>query len=224
MKKYFSVLLIFFFAVRVARADLVLEQQLSDTNQTRTTTLKLHGDKMRMDNQGDAFSVIADLNTRDSFTLLTSNKTYLKRFGSEIRWEMAEEKKISLGTNDMDQPPAQAVDTGKSETVNGRDAEIFIWSGARGVTETLWVDRKFPNYDAIRMELARLDRFNDSGPHRNAQPALSRLPGMVIKSESTAKGRTVTNTLVSVKLEPLDAALFEVPTNYSFWKPENKLK
>lgn len=217
--KYIPILFALFFSAVALRADLILEQQASDTNRTRTAILKLHGDKMRLDQPDDGLSVIADLKTRDSLTLLTTNKMFLKRFGSEIRWEMKEEKKYSGGTNDMDKPPAPALATGKSETMNGQDTEIYIWSGARGVTETLWVARKFPNYDSIRLELAKLDRFNDAGPHRNAQPELSRLPGMVIKSESTAKGRTVTNTLVSVKVEPVDVSLFELPADYVPWKP-----
>ena len=216
-----SIILVFMVAL-AARADLVMEQRFSDTNVAHYVTLKLRGDKMRMDQQdanGNAVSVIVDLNTRDSLTLLATNKTFLKRFGSEIRWEMAEARKYSGGTNDMDKPPAPAVATGKSETVNGQNAEIYAWSGAQGVTATLWVARRFPNYDSIRMELAKLDRFNDSGPHRNAQPELSRLPGMVVKSETTARGRTVTTSLVSVKLEPVDASLFELPAGYSPWKP-----
>jgi hypothetical protein len=220
--KYIPILFVLFFYDLALRADLILEQQASDTNRTHTAIMKLRGDKMRLDQPDNDMSVIVDLNTRDSTTLLTTNKTYLKRFGSEIRWEMKEEKKYSGGTNDLDHPPAAAVDTGKSETVNGRDTEIYSWSGARGLTETLWVDKNFPNLDAIKAELAKLDRFNDAGPHRNAQPELSRLPGMVIKNVSAANGRTATNTLVSVKLEPVDAALFELPADYQPWKPANK--
>ncbi len=202
-----------------ARADLVLEQQSSESNSVHTAVLKLHDDKMRLDQPQDAMSVIVNLKTRDSYTLLITNRTYLWRFGSEIRWEMSEEKKYSHGTNDMDWPPAPAVDTGKTETLNGRQTQIFTWSGAHGAKETLWVDPAFPNYAAIREELAKLDRFNETGPHRNAQPLLSPLPGMVIKSVSVFNGRSATNLLVSVKVEPVDAALFEVPTNYSKWKP-----
>jgi len=205
-----------------ARADLVLEQQFSDANRTRTAILKLHDSKMRLDQPDVAMSVIVDLNTRDSYTLLTTNKTFLNRFGSEIRWEMSEEKKYSHGTNDLDWPAAPAVDTGRSEKVNGRETEVFTWSGAHGVTETLWVDKAFPNYDAIRAELAKMDWFNDAGPHRNAQPPLSRLPGMVVKSVSASHGRLTTNTLVSVKLKPVDPALFEVPADYKPWKRETK--
>jgi hypothetical protein len=115
------------------------------------------------------------------------------------------------------------VDTGKSELVNGQAAEIYTWSGARGLTETLWVDTNFPNFEATRAELSKMDHFNDAGPHRNAQPELSLLPGMVLKSESVLRGHKLTTTLVSLKLEPVDAALFELPKDYSPWKrPEKK--
>jgi hypothetical protein len=122
----------------------------------------------------------------------------------------------------MDKPPAPAVATGKFERVNGYDTEIYNWSGAHGLTETLWVAKTFPNYDAIKPELARLDWFNDTGPHPNAQPELSRLPGMVIKSESVIKERKLTTTLVSAKLETVDASLFELPADYVPWKKPDK--
>ena len=87
------ILFVFFFSGFAMRADLVLEQQASDTNRTRTAILKLHGDKMRLDQPDDAMSIIVDLKTRDSLTLLTTNKIFLRKFGSEIRWEMEQEKK-----------------------------------------------------------------------------------------------------------------------------------
>lgn len=213
----------FFLSTSTPRADLILEQQSGDTHRARVAIMKLHGDKMRLEQPDQAMIVILDFKTRDSFTLLTTNQTYLMKFGSEVRWEMQEEAKHTHGTNEMDAPPARPVDTGKSGLVDGRAAEIFTWAGAHGRTETLWVATNFPNYNAIRAELLKLDRFNDGGPHRNAQPELSRLPGMVLKSESVLKGHTTTTTLVSVKVEPVDPALFELPKDYSPWKQaENK--
>ncbi len=222
MNRFISSLFALLFSTAALRADLILEQQSGDTNGTRVVTLKLHGDKMRLDQSEKAMSVLVDLKTRDSFTLLTTNKTYLLKFGSEVRWEMGEERKHTHGTNEMDAPPARPVDTGKSELVDGRVAEIYTWAGAHGLTETMWVATNFPNYGAIRAELLKLDRFNDSGPHRNAQPELSRLPGMVLQSESALKGHTVTNTLMAVKVEPVDAALFELPKDYVLWKRAEK--
>jgi hypothetical protein len=162
--------------------------------------------------------VIIDLNTRDSFTLLTTNQTYLQKFGSEVRWEMEEERKRNHHTNELDAPPVPPVATGQTEIVNDRPAAVYKWSGANGETETLWVATNFPNYDAIRGELAKLDRFNAAGPHRNAQPELARLPGMVIKRERVSKGHQATTTLVSVKVEPVEASLFALPAGYAPWK------
>jgi hypothetical protein len=197
---------------------LILEQQTSDSNHTFVAVLKLHGDKMRLDQPANALSVIIDLKTRDSFTLLTTNKTYLLKFGSEVRWEMEEERKRTHHTNELDALPAPPVATGQSEIVNDRPTAIYKWLGANGETETLWVATNFPSYDAIRIELSKLDRFNAAGPHRNAQPELARLPGMVIKSERVIKGRKATTTLVSVRVEPVAASLFELPSDYAPWK------
>jgi hypothetical protein len=214
------ILLVLFFPSIAARADLVMEQQFGDTNGTGHVVLKLHADKMRMDQQdikSNTFSVIVDLNTRDSITLLATNKMFLKRSGAEIR-RLMETAKKAAATNDLNLPPARAVDSGKAETVDGYDTEIYTWSGAHGVNETLWVATNFPNYAAIRNELARIDQFNRTGPHENAQPELSPLPGMVIKTQSTANGKTGTVTLVSAKAEPVDASLFELPADYVPWK------
>ena len=105
-----AVLLTFCFFTAALRADLILEQQTSDTNSTHAATLKLHDDKMRLDQPESSLSVIVDLKTRDSITLLTTNKTYLRKFGSAVRWQMEEERKYTHGTNDMDAPPAPAMD------------------------------------------------------------------------------------------------------------------
>lgn len=222
MTRRIFILSVLLFSAAALHADLVLEQQTSDTNRTQRVIIKLHDEKMRLDQSDDGLSVIVDLRTRDSTTLLTTNKMYLQRYGADINWKVELEKKNTGGTNEMDAMPAPAVDTGKSETVDGYNAEIYTWSGAHGRTETLWVAKNFPNYETIRAELNKLDKFNDSGPHRNAQPQLSALPGMVLKSENVFEGRKATTTLVSVKVEPVNAELFKLPDDYSPWKAPNK--
>lgn len=217
MPKFAFVLPVLLFSVLTLRADLVLEQEMSDASHTSTVILKMHGDQMRMDQSDSGISAIINLKTRDSYTLLT-NKTFLFKFGSDVRWEMDEKQKYSHGTNEMDAPAAPAVDTGKSEIIDGTPAKIFSWTGAYGRSEKLWVATNLPNYNAIRAELFKLDAFNDSGPHRNAQPALASLPGMVVKSEGEINGHKTTTSLVSVKLEPVDPSLFRVPPDYTEWK------
>lgn len=218
MTRLITILLGLLFSTAALHADLTLEQQFIDASRTNVVVMKVHGDKMRMDQPDQNLSVLVDLKTRDSYTLLTKIKQYLLRFGSEVRWQMEEERKHTGGTNQMDAPPALALDTGNSETVNGYDAEIYTWQGAHGLVETLWVAKNYPQYPAIRAELSKLDQFNDSGPHRNAQPILSALPGMVVRSESTIKDRKTVLNLLSVSLNPLDASLFALPIDYTEWK------
>jgi hypothetical protein len=222
MTRHCFIGLAFLFSLAVARADLVMEQQLEDTNGAVPAVLKLHADKMRLDeqdNKGNGFSVIIDLNTRDSYTLLPRIKSFKKRSGAEIRRQMAAEKEAG-NSSELNLPPAPAVDTGRAERVAGYDAEIYTWSGAHGVSETLWVATNFPSFEAIKPELAKIDEFNRTGPHQNSQPELSRLPGMVVKVQATVSGKKPSIiTLVSAKLDPLDASLFELPADYVPWKP-----
>jgi hypothetical protein len=206
----------------VARADLVMEQESGVTNVTDRVTVMMHDDKMRMDQRdkdGYEFSVLIDLNTRDSITLFPQGKSFLKRSGAESRQQIETEKAASHGTNDMDNPPAPPMNTGLTAKVDGYDTGIYQWSGAGGMTETLWVATNFPDYSAIRADLTRIDRFNASGAHRNAQPELGLLPGMVVKTEKTANGRKIIIALVSAKVEPVPASLFELPADYAPWKP-----
>ena len=221
-RRFILLFAILFSSLVAVRADLVVQQQSSNTKVTDYVTLKVHGNKMRMDqsdSDGYAFSVIIDLTTRDSITLFPRGKMFLKRSGAEIRRQMEDESKASAGTNDLDKAPAPAADTGTTEKVNGYDTEIYTWFGANGLTETLWVAKNFPDYENIRKELAKLDQFDASGPHKNAQPELSLLPGMVVKTEKAANGQTVIVTLVSAKAEPVDASLFVLPADYLPWKP-----
>jgi len=220
--KFILILAALIASLAAARADLVMEQQSATATVTNWITMKVHGGKMRMDQRdsdGYTFSVIIDLDTRDSLTLFPRGKTFLKRSGAEIRQQMEAETKASHGTNELDHLPARAVDTGTTAKVGGFDTEIYKWSGPNGLTETLWVATNFPDYEPIRPELAKLDLFDASGPHKGAQPELSLLPGMVVKAEKTANGHSVNVTLISAGIEPVSASLFEMPADYTPWKP-----
>lgn len=203
-----------------ARADLIIEQQSGDSKVTNHVVVKLHGDQMRMDQsntKGGEFSVIVDLKSHDSITLMPRLKSFMKLTGAQIRAQIEATQK-NEPTNDVNQLPARCVDTGKTETVDGSVAEIYTWSGAYDLHKTLWVATNFPNYESIRREIARIDEFNITGPHRNVQPEMSLLPGMVLRTQTAAAGKTNTVSLVSVKQEPVDPALFAIPPDYTPWK------
>ena len=53
-----------------------------------------------------------------------------------------------------------------------------------------------------------------AGADKDMTPALSTLPGMVVRSQVTGGGQTITLALISAKEGPLDASLFGIPRDY----------
>jgi hypothetical protein len=221
MHKYLFICLTLLGSLTASRADLALQQKADDGKHFRDLSILLHGDKMRLDVERgtNAIFVIVDLGTRDSLTLMPATKTYIKRTGTELK-QLAETRRKAAGTNalDMDALPVPAVPTGKTEKIDGLDTEIYTWSGGHKLEETLWVAKDYPNYKLIQPELAKVDAYNRDGAHRNGQPEMGRLPGMVVRVVVSADGEKGTNTLVSAKVDPLDAALFELPADYTAYK------
>src|SRR5665213_17005 len=220
----FTFLLFIVFFTKVARADLVMQEQVTFGNQTNifNMTIKIHGDKIRQDTFGFAgaepfaMSMIEDGNTGDSFILMHEQKTFTKN-------------KKRKDIRDMDAALSQPLDTGKSEKIGGYDTEIYNWSapkrfwvGTNGMTEVLWIAKDFPNYEKIKPYFAKFEKANVSILGNGMQPTMSSLPGMVVKLKMTVIMtqfvQTIATTLVSVKEEPVDPAIFEVPSDYTEWK------
>ena len=221
--KRFIVLIALISSAFAARADLVMREQadFGSPSNLITITFKIHGDKVRQDLTGGEtgdMSVIKDAATGDSIVLMHQKKLFTKP---------------AAKTKDIRSPDAalsKPLDTGKSDTVGGYDAEIFAWAADRklwndtnGMVETLWVAKDFPNYENIKADLAKLDRANVSFPGKGMQPEISTLPGMVMKSRLIVKMggivQTINITLVSAKEEPVDPSIFEVPGEYKEWNP-----
>jgi hypothetical protein len=215
------IFLILISTVWVTRADLVIQQQntitQNKTSQSYAVTIKIRGDKIRTDTDGGlraGTSFIIDADTYDSFTLEHKHKSVVKDSGVKEK-ELQEKEKQSGNTNSVEGKLAKPLDTGKSEKVGAYDTEIYTWSGVNGATATFWVAKDFPNYERIKVaidklgQLAGLARLN----------AMFTLPGMVVKSQMILKrdvGETTsTATLISVKEEPIDASTFEVPGDYT---------
>jgi hypothetical protein len=221
MNKIFFILPGLLVGTLAARADLTLVQTATGTNATFPATLRLHANQMRLDqpeNTNGVITVLINLQTRDSLTLLPQEKKFLKRAGTNILKDLALDLKLFSRTNENLLPAAPAVLTSRVARVNGFDADIYVWHGAHGLTETLWVAKDFPDFAAIRSELAKLDEFNATGPHPNAQPALSQLPGMVVQTETSLGKSVKTMKLLTATTAPLDAAQFELPADYTPWE------
>jgi hypothetical protein len=199
------------FAAATVRADLVIQQQITIATNSSVATMKIKGGKIRLDmyaGQPRAISTITDLKTGDAITLLHTQKMFVKTAGATAR----QTKPAGNGPTVTAKPPVPRA-TGKTEKVGGYDTEIYTWSNSRGITGTAWVAKNFPDYARIRTDMAVLDK-SAAEANNSLDPELSKLPGMVVKSQVTGNKQAITVTLVSAREEPVDASLFQAPANY----------
>ena len=183
----------------IARADLVVQEQVVSSNLTFSATTKFHGNKMREDIVSDRIgnsSTISDLTTLDILNLSTEDKTFRKISGETMKQFVKRQEAKSGITNLAETITPKPTDTGKSEKVGEYETEIYFWSNGRGMTNVFWVAKNFPNLEAIK-------------------PYLVKLPGMVVKNQETQHWGTYTVTLLSAKVEDVEPSLFEVPNDYT---------
>jgi len=199
MKRIF-VLSIILCAIASARADLVVQQQISITTNSSVVTMKIKGSKVRLDlyaGQPRALSTIMDLSTGEAITLMHNQKMYLKTQNKP--------------TGAAAKAPVPR-DTGKSQKVGDYDTELYTWSNARGINGTAWVAKNYPDFARIKADLITLDKT--AGAENDTTPEVSLLPGMVVRSQVSGGGQTITLALMSAKEAPVDASAFSIPRDY----------
>jgi len=196
-----------------ARADLVIQQQITIATNNSVATIKVKGAKVRLDlyaGQPQAISTIKDLKTGDTITLFHKQKLFVKTPGGTPKQTQPAGKDVTA--NPAPKPPLPRA-TGLNQKVGSYDTELYTWSNFRGITGTAWVAKNFPDYDRIRADYATLDKSPD-GADTAMTPTLSALPGMVVRSQVTGDGQTITLALISAREGPLDVSLFGIPHDY----------
>jgi hypothetical protein len=213
------------FTAIAARADLVMKEQMIHGSLTNFETTIIHGNNIRQDHSGGVTgdtSSIWDADTGDSAFLSHQKKTFKKTSGAsgaQLRERLKYNKKQSGNSNTADAMPKKLVDTGKSEKIGGYDANIFTWPLVDGPSTTYWIAKGYPNYEKIKVDLAKLDHVGAQFLGVELLPKYEDLPGMVMKLQivqlvDKTNAWTATTTLISVKEEPVDPSIFEIPKDY----------
>ena len=129
--------LMFFSGVGALQADLIME--LNFTSTKIKLVVKIKEDKIRYDLLLDSgygnISRIMNPKTGDDFIL-----EYVPK-------RISDPSAIFVQTNDVTKvgwPKFQ--DTGKTEMLNGYEAEIYQATNSDGMTETLWVAKNYPDF------------------------------------------------------------------------------
>jgi hypothetical protein len=190
-----------------AQADLTIVQKTEGAMNAGQLTLRIKGDKARAD-VAPQLTVLTDLATGDCVTLNHNAKIFTRVAASEAAKMRALAADLKPGAE-----PPKLTPTTRKEKVEGYDCEVFTWRvGQMEVTD--WIARDYPNWQPILAELTRFQSAGLAGAAESLMPKLADFPGMVVKREMQLRDAKTTSTLVSVKNEPLDAAIFDLPKEY----------
>ena len=188
--------------VNIARADLVIEQEIEATGQPKQTmTMSFKDGKIRAD-IGKAMSTLADSATGDSITLMHEQKMCMITSGAASKAAVEAAQKAMAGTE-----KPKKID--KTETIDGRICEGWVYE-INGSKTTMWVDKNYPGYADFKAEL---DKFT-TAQQKDAATNFD-LGGMVVKTESVMAGISSITQVKSVKQTKLDATIFNKPAGYT---------
>lgn len=182
------------------RADLTLVQKSNSTGAQNPSVMKVKGTKIRIDS-GTAQTNLIDTTTGEMIILIHGTKKLSKT--NFKTGPVAAEIAKSLASARLHRP----LGTGKMEKIGVYNCEIHEWDFGGGIKSKLWVAKDFPNYEAIKTDLATLSTLGGVN-------VLNDINGMVVKSHVDLGGATATTTLEDVKTAPLPDSDFVVPADY----------
>jgi hypothetical protein len=189
-------------AVAAARADLVMITDTAAGEVTSRTTLSISGDLVRTDN-GTETSVILDTKAGRMTTLMHEQKMLMTMDLKQLQAAVAATPGAP-GTTGANATKVTA--TGKFETVQGHRCEIYTSENA-GTVVTMWIAKNYPDYDKLKSQLNTFEKLNPTAK----QPEM---PGLALKTEFTTSGIKFVTSLVSLKEQKVDPAVFKVPGDY----------
>ncbi|WP_157210794.1 DUF4412 domain-containing protein [Verrucomicrobium spinosum] len=182
------------------RADLTLVQKSNAPGAKNPLVMKVKGGKIRIDFGSDQTNMV-DTATGEMIVLNHLTKKMTK--SNYKTGPMAVEIARNLASAKLHRP----LSTGKTEKVGAYDCDIHEWDFGGGIKSKLWVAKNYPNYEAIKADLATMSALGGAN-------VLTDINGMVVKNHIDLGGATATTTLEEAKIDPLPDTDFVVPAGY----------
>lgn len=208
MKTLFHSLLALAFVATV-HADLTITQQLKQDapggakGMDTTLTLKMKGEKMRMDGLPQMSNII-DLKSGDVTSLVHSQKAVMTVPGATIK-KMTEER---AQQNPKIDPPKP---TGKKETIGGFSCEEYETT-LNGAKIQLWLTKDLPEVEQVMKQISETAATGDPLQSVLKDQNISGFPMRTVM-EMPGAGK-LTMTVLAVSKDPIPDADFAVPSDY----------
>ena len=202
-----SVILLLGWTVPV-HADLTIVQRVEGATQNGDVTVKIKGDKERIDAPSQPTRVI-DGKTGEMTDLMNDRKSFLKISAAQIKAATESMNRLNAGKQST---PPKLMPTGKKDTINGYEAEEYAYETPQ-FKAAFWVATKYPGAaDILKQMQAPI-----SGawkPSNMGLPDYTDFTGLPLKTVITVGTDQVVTTIVSIKQDAVNASEFEIPKDF----------
>ncbi len=191
-----------------ARADLTIVQRVEGAGQNGDVTVKIKGDKERIDAASQPTRII-DGKTGEMTDLMNDKKSFVRISAEQIKAAAETINKFDGG----EKPAApKLTPTGKKETINGYETEEFVYETPR-FKASFWIATKYPDASGILKQL----QAPVSGawkPSNMGMPDYTDFPGLPLKTVISVGDNKVVTTIMSIKKDSVSAADFDIPKDF----------
>jgi len=201
--------------VVTARADLTLVQQVEGAGPVAEVTMKIKGDKARIEASSDV-TMIFDSKTGESLNILHGQKMVMRTSAAQAKMAAAAITGQAAGAGDAAPAKVKVTPTGKKETINGYEAEEYLVETA-GYKASYWIANNYPEGDAIMKQLQSISpQALTAGAV--ATPDFREFPGLPIRTNMVMGETKIVSTIKAVKTDVLPESEFTVPEGYKEMK------
>lgn len=201
-----SIALIFSFFCSV-RADLTIVQKVEGTAQNGEVTVKIKGDKERIDAPSQPTRII-DGKTGQMTDLMNDRKSFVQISADQIK---AAAESMNLNA-DKNSGGSKLTPTGKKETIGGYETEEYSYATPQ-FKASFWVATKYPGATDILKQM-QAPIAGAWKPSNMGMPDYTDFKGLPMKTVITVGTNEVVTTIVSVKQDPVSASEFEIPKDF----------
>jgi hypothetical protein len=191
-----------------ARADLTIVQKVEGATQNGEVTVKIKGDKERIDAPSQPTRII-DGKTGEMTDLMNDRKSFVRISAQQMKAAAETINKFNGG----EKPAApKLIPTGKKETINGYETEEFVYETPQ-FRASFSVAMKYPDAAGILTEM-QAPLSGAWKPSNMGMPDYTDFAGLPLKTVISVGDNQVVTTIMSIKQDSINAADFEIPRDF----------
>ena len=197
-----------------ARADLTIVQKIEGAGQTGEVTIKIKGDKERIDSPSQPTRII-DGSTGEMVSLVNDKKTVVRISAAQMKAAAETIGKYNAEAPNTEKPKLSP--TGKKDTISGYDTDEYVYQTPQ-FKAAFWLALSYPAAVSILKQM-QTPVSKSWKPSNLGMPDYRDFPGVPLKTVISVGGTEVSTTVTSIKEAPLSDSEFAIPKDYQELKP-----